>query len=47
VLLGSKRERKLAVEMEHRERERERERAVDWQICHEKQLLLQLGGRMG
>lgn len=44
-MLGSKRERKLAVEMEHRERERER--AVDWQICHEKQLLLQLGGRDG
>jgi len=37
------RERKLAVEME----QRERERAVDWQICHEKQLLLQLGGRDG
>ncbi len=29
------------------QRERGRERVVDWQICHEKQLLLQLGGRDG
>jgi hypothetical protein len=45
VLLGSKREREKASCRDGTERERER--AVDWQICHEKQLLLQLGGRDG